>query len=936
MGVFYVKSCWWIGILCLAVQGPSLAQLQPILTLRNQAEHLYEEGKFKKATRIYQQAYQLCMLGRYYEQAANLLVDISSMEHLNGHYREGTVLCLKGIDLLNRVAQPADSSLFKLNASLGELYRQQEYVDSSAFYFAKADRLLNDNSALPDQIPEYVIYHFSNQSMLHELIGRFSLSETLALKALQLTQHYHLPDDEAIVRNVVAGQYERVGKYLPAMQLRWQGLVKYRQKDLQRARMYSGIGRNALYQKKYKYSLTYLLRSYYLYKLLQKQEEVQEDTKKVVLLCNHLGRCYLALGQFERADDFFDEAIQIYIANYGPRGRPLADGWLMKGKICGLFGQSAKALNYAQEALNAIILPTTSLNKYGNPPIEKVLDERMAVEVLSFKGSLFSRLDEWEKALQTYQCAATVFEQARRHLYLLEDKLYLSETVLPMYQQAKEVAYRYYQSKRTQVAFDAAFSLLEEGRASALQDFMAESALRPKYLSEIEIIHESALRQKLSQAISALVNNPSPVQQQVLIAQVHTLRHQHYQLLRKWEETYPDYFQSRFISQPILSRQVQEKLTPKNAYLSFSYDRGKLQLFAITKERSIWKTITVDSTQLVSTLQLLKKSLNKHPNLGTYTGTPYALLCFEWFIAPLLTEIAAKEEWIINTGGILDGLPVEVFETGKIPNDYLTRHYTIRYVYTASLLTDLSIPTSSDPPKVLAIAPFTQPIRAAINNQFHYQTLVASQDEVMHIDAKRLLDEQATRSNFMKEYREYAIWYFSTHAVLNTLEPMRSYIAFYPEDTSFTHRIYADEISQMDLRHVRLVALNACDAGGGKMYQSEGIMSLARAFAYAGCPVTINTLWTSQDRSSAFLVKRTHYYLIKGDSPALSLRKSRTDFFEAEENRQYNHPYFWANFVVIGSNAPLYETHLFSIQQISCILVSLLILFLIFRRLHWI
>ena len=932
MRIRYFQRCWWIGLVCFAVEAPILAQPQTIIRLRNRAEKLYEGGHYQSATVLYQKAYRLCLLRHHYELGANLLVDISSMKHLNGHYREGTVLCLRGIGLLNRVPHPADSSVFKLNASLGEFYRQQEYTDSSAFYFAKADQLLTGSSALTSQIPEYVIYHFSNQSMLHELVGRFSLSETLALKALQLTLQYHLTTDEAIVRNVVAGQYERVGKFTQAMRLRWQGLAKYRLRDLQRARMYSGIGRNALYQKDYAYSLSYLLRSYHLYRLLRKKEGVQEDTKKVIVLCNHLGRCYLALGQFERAEVFFNRAIQLYGAHYGRQGRPLADSWLMKGKIRELLGQSSAALRCGREAVRAVTLPTTNLDKYDNPSPEIVMDERMVVEILAFKGTIFSRLNEWEKALQTYQRAATIFEQARRQLYLLEDKLYLSETVLPMYQQAKEVVYQYYRNRRTQAAFDAAFSLLEQGRASALQDFMAESLLRPRFLPQREILHEIELRQQLTQARFALSNKPSADKQRVLVAQEYMLRHEHYQLLHKWEEIHPDYFQARFISQPVSSRQVQEKLTKKNVYLNFSYSRGKLHLFAITKDRSVWKTVPVDSAQLVSTLRLLQHSLNQHPDVGNYKGTPYALLCFDWFIAPLLPAIEMKEEWIINTGGILDGLPIEVFETGKSPNDYLTRHYAIRYVYSASLLHTPLERSGGEAATVLAVAPFTRPIPAAVNKRFHYQTLIASRDEVMHIKAKRLLNEEATRASFMNEYRHYSVWYLSTHAVPDTLESMRSYIAFYPEDTTYSHRIYADEISQMDLHHLRLVALNACDAGEGKLYQSEGIMSLARAFAYAGCLTTINTLWTAQDRSSAFLVKRTHYYLLAGDSPATALQKSRVDFFEAEENRPYNHPYFWANFIVIGANAPVYKSTPFLLQQMYWVILSLVVLLLIFLK----
>lgn len=44
------------------------------------------------------------------------------------------------------------------------------------------------------------------------------------------------------------------------------------------------------------------------------------------------------------------------------------------------------------------------------------------------------------------------------------------------------------------------------------------------------------------------------------------------------------------------------------------------------------------------------------------------------------------------------------------------------------------------------------------------------------------------------------------------------------------------------------------------------MMSLSRAFAYAGCPNIITSLWKAEDRATASVTQRLHYYLGKNET----------------------------------------------------------------------
>ena len=73
--------------------------------------------------------------------------------------------------------------------------------------------------------------------------------------------------------------------------------------------------------------------------------------------------------------------------------------------------------------------------------------------------------------------------------------------------------------------------------------------------------------------------------------------------------------------------------------------------------------------------------------------------------------------------------------------------------------------------------------------------------------------------------------------------------------------LYAPEISNLKLDSTQLVILSACETGTGQLVKGEGLMSLSRAFAYAGCPDIITSLWKAEDKTTAFLTQQLHYYL---------------------------------------------------------------------------
>jgi CHAT domain-containing protein len=129
--------------------------------------------------------------------------------------------------------------------------------------------------------------------------------------------------------------------------------------------------------------------------------------------------------------------------------------------------------------------------------------------------------------------------------------------------------------------------------------------------------------------------------------------------------------------------------------------------------------------------------------------------------------------------------------------------------------------------------------------------------------------------------------------------------AFYPDSADY--KLFTNEIYNLSLQNTRLIVLSACEAGRGKLNRGEGVMSLARAFAYAGCPSVITTLWNAQDRSTAFLSERLHEHIKAGEPLDIALQNARIDYFNAPIGKELDHPYYWANFVLIGNYQPIVQ-----------------------------
>lgn len=184
---------------------------------------------------------------------------------------------------------------------------------------------------------------------------------------------------------------------------------------------------------------------------------------------------------------------------------------------------------------------------------------------------------------------------------------------------------------------------------------------------------------------------------------------------------------------------------------------------------------------------------------------------------------------------------------------------------------------------------------AAIRNTLMESATVLEQDSF-----KVLTGEQASHQ-FVQGggLRGYNVVHFATHGIIDADLPELSGLVLAGDAPSDQTYLRPHEIAALEI-DADLVVLSGCETGIGKSVGSEGLMSLSRPFLVAGARQVVSSLWQVSDRATAVLMERFYYHLLReNQSPEHSLRLAQQWL---RQQPDWQHPYFWAGFVVQGGH----------------------------------
>jgi CHAT domain-containing protein len=159
-----------------------------------------------------------------------------------------------------------------------------------------------------------------------------------------------------------------------------------------------------------------------------------------------------------------------------------------------------------------------------------------------------------------------------------------------------------------------------------------------------------------------------------------------------------------------------------------------------------------------------------------------------------------------------------------------------------------------------------------------------------------LTGDQVNKEQWKTDARQYRILHLATHGVLDSNNPLSSYLVM-NGDNALTAR----EILKMNL-DAEMTVLSACETARGKYRFGEGLIGMSWAFLIAGTPTTVVSQWKVDSAGTRQLMLAFHRNLkVKPAEPlsgrAEALRKAALEMLASP---QYKHPFYWAGFVMIG------------------------------------
>jgi CHAT domain-containing protein/tetratricopeptide (TPR) repeat protein len=370
----------------------------------------------------------------------------------------------------------------------------------------------------------------------------------------------------------------------------------------------------------------------------------------------------------------------------------------------------------------------------------------------------------------------------------------------------------------------------------------------------------------------------------------------------------------------LLSKDHLNDLAPGNrtAFLEYVVTKDKAHLFLIAKPTRgrvvVLKVITVNVSEmkLATLVNEFRRSITgRHPVFSAFARELYDLL-----IKPAEPHLRGVTALRIIPDGILWDVPFQALQAAN--GRYLLEDYAVSYAPSLSVLREIKRSNEArSKPSLLA---FGNPMAGTetvkqlqeVRRGEGFKPLPEAENEVASVariygaDRSRVfVGREAEERQFKLLASNYGAIHFATHGVLDNRQPLYSYLllANSGDNDKEDGLLEAREIMNLNLR-ADLVVLSACETARGRIGAGEGVIGMSWAFFVAGCRTTVVSQWEVDSAGTAELMVG-FFQRLKGAAGKYETAKSnalRLAALKLMKNPRYQHPYYWAGFVVVGND----------------------------------
>lgn len=895
-----------------------------------EAKRLYDLEEPTRATdstalHLFDRAAVSALAAKDYQNAANCHIKAGNIHQTYQRFTESNQNYHKALTISN--AYLSDKRLvYEASLYMGSSHYFSNIIDSAQYYFESASSIaVNYKGA---KLPEEERLYNSLGAIYFES-ANYLQAKNYFEKALLVTPTGTTDYEASFVgiNSNVANCLQRLNQYDAALRI-YQKLLQYdMQKDVSEI-----IRQNTAH--------TYFKMGQYDSALAIYQQLNFENALNRTKALNDIGRIYMNRRQWQQSEAVFDSAIAVN-KNISSviRNKEEALAYLYRGQLAVRQGLTDEAITWCNEALQEVHLNFRWKTVTDIPDdVSQSVSPVTLFEILRTKAGLLFK--KYKTGKQLYQLSASIltFRKAIETANYIklnfdndEAKLFFNENYQPIYSEAISAAYEQYKVNKKEV--DDYIFILENYKGSVLHQNLQSILLKSTAQVPDSIKRrERDIRQLLAFYTSRINNNAAEsdarrLQNRLLELQVELSR---LQKLYEKDESY-NLYKYQASQSGLNLKKIQEAIDNETALVNFYQADSALYLLAVSKKNVLIEKINTD-TVFNSQLRFFLSEIYQHTEGKRYEGAVTSITLYQKLLQPAAAVINTCRKWIIIPDRTLYYLPIEALLTKEGDKEYVVESKSVSYHYSFALLFQKNTHHFSDDGKreAVAFAPYAGKDNKVSGVQL--ALLPYSKNEIIDIASNSFISEMATKKKFTEIASKYPFIHLATHASTGT-DTSANWIQFYPSDSNeLNNKLFLDEIYNLDLHRTELVILSACETAHGDMTSGEGLLSLSRAFLYAGSDGIISTLWKTEDEVTAYLMQRVHVYLKQNMAPEKALQLAKIDLLKDKTiGAQYKTPNYWSNFIYVGK-VPMTERKNTSYWWFVAIVPAIILLLILFKQ----
>jgi CHAT domain-containing protein len=270
---------------------------------------------------------------------------------------------------------------------------------------------------------------------------------------------------------------------------------------------------------------------------------------------------------------------------------------------------------------------------------------------------------------------------------------------------------------------------------------------------------------------------------------------------------------------------------------------------------------------------------------------------YETLVAPAASLILPGSQVVLVPDGPLHGMNLETLPVYGAKPRYWIEDVTLSIAPSLGFLMSAAQPRGAEAEKSMLV--FGDALYAGSSYPPLRYSAVELEKIRRHFAAvprEERIGAQATPQAYLEaQPGRFSVIHFSAHAEANRESPLDSAIILSARDARF--KLYARDIMEKTLRS-ELVTISACRSAGARAYAGEGLVGLAWAFLRSGARYTIAGLWDVDDSSTPGIMDTLYGAMESGQSPIQALRTAKLAMIHS--SGAYRKPYYWGPFLIYG------------------------------------